>query len=277
MVHPRAVFPLIVALADEARGDSTGAVLGQGDMPVVIASGVFHQTTQKTVEIPQLPFFDEVVHISCRGAEADSHGRAVQQTMVIPQLQFLNAVIDVPVDLVMQVHFLVVTSLLCRSCSFPGVVTVAVLGHAGNMPVVVSNRCLRFDSAENCGGSAVAVLRRSSISLSWSRGRFPWSSCSQDHGDSAVAVFSWWSMPCSVLSCSDRGDSTGTVLGSVDDVTGAMSDSAESRAGAAVAFEVVTSLSWRRGRFHGPNPARPALCCVWSAGADTAAHRGADG
>ena len=24
--------------------------------------------------------------------------------------------------------------------------------------------------------------------------------------------------PCSVLSCSDRGDSTGTVLGSVDDV-----------------------------------------------------------
>ena len=40
--------------------------------------------------------------------------------------------------------------------------------------------------------------------------------------------------PCSVLSCSDRGDSTGTVLGSVDDVayrcatTGAGSDSAES-------------------------------------------------
>ena len=33
----------------------------------------------------------------CRGAEADSHGIAVQQTMVIPQLQFLNEVIDVPV------------------------------------------------------------------------------------------------------------------------------------------------------------------------------------
>ena len=28
--------------------------------------------------------------------------------MVIPRLQLLNAVIDVPVDLVMQVHFLVV-------------------------------------------------------------------------------------------------------------------------------------------------------------------------
>ena len=31
----RAVFPSFVALADEARGDSTGAVLGQGDMPMV--------------------------------------------------------------------------------------------------------------------------------------------------------------------------------------------------------------------------------------------------
>ena len=27
------------------------------------------------------------------------------------------------------------------------------------------------------------------VSLSLSRGRFPWSSCSEDHGDSAVAVF----------------------------------------------------------------------------------------
>ena len=31
----------------------------------------------------------------CRGAEAYSHGLAVQQTMVIPQLQFLNEVIVV--------------------------------------------------------------------------------------------------------------------------------------------------------------------------------------
>ena len=91
----RAVFPSFVALADEARGDSTGAVLVQGDMPVVIASGAFDQTAQKTVEIPQLPFVDEVVHISCRSAQADSHGLALQQTMVIPQFQFLNEVIDV--------------------------------------------------------------------------------------------------------------------------------------------------------------------------------------
>ena len=45
---PRIVFPLIVALADEARGDSTGAVLGQVGMPVVVSSGAFHQTAQKT-------------------------------------------------------------------------------------------------------------------------------------------------------------------------------------------------------------------------------------
>ena len=32
--------------------------------------------------------------------------------------------------------------------------------------------------------------------LSWSRGRFPWSSCSDDHGDSAVAVFSGGRCPC---------------------------------------------------------------------------------
>ena len=34
--------------------------------------------------------------LSCRGAEVDSHGLAVQQTMVFPQLQFLYEVIDVP-------------------------------------------------------------------------------------------------------------------------------------------------------------------------------------
>ena len=77
-------------------------VLGQGDKPVVVSSGAFHQTAQKTVEIPQLPFFDKVVQISCRVAEADSHGLAVQQTVVIPQLQFLTEVIDVPVVQVVQ-------------------------------------------------------------------------------------------------------------------------------------------------------------------------------
>ena len=98
---PRAVFPSFVALADEARGDSTGAVLVQGDMPVVIASGAFHQTTQKTVEIPQLPFFDEVVHISCRGAEADPCGPTVCRTTEVPLL--LGTVIDVPVVQVVRV------------------------------------------------------------------------------------------------------------------------------------------------------------------------------
>ena len=54
----------------------------------------------------------------------------------------------------------------------------------GDMPVW----CVWSDSAENFGFSAAAVLRRSSISLSWCRGRFPRSSCSEDHRDSAVAV-----------------------------------------------------------------------------------------
>ena len=96
---PRVVFPSFVALADEARGDSTGAVLVQGDVPVVIASGAFHQTTQKTVEIPQLPFFDEVVHISSRGEEADSCG---PRTTEVPLL--LGTVIDVPVVQVVRVR-----------------------------------------------------------------------------------------------------------------------------------------------------------------------------
>ena len=71
---PRAVFPLVVALAVYARGDSIGAVLGQGDMPVVLSGVFFHQIAQITVEFPQLPFLDKFVQISCRGAEADSHG-----------------------------------------------------------------------------------------------------------------------------------------------------------------------------------------------------------
>ena len=79
----------------------TSAVLVQSDMPVVIASGAFHQTKQKTVEIPQLPFFDEVVHISHRGAEADSCGPTVCRTTEVPLL--LGTVIDVPVVQVVRV------------------------------------------------------------------------------------------------------------------------------------------------------------------------------
>ena len=97
---PRAVFPSIV----DVLGDSTGAVLVQGDMPVVVTLGALGQTAQKTVEIPQLPFFDKVVQISCRGAEADSHGPdcSVRRTTGIPHLQFLTEVIDVPVVQVVQ-------------------------------------------------------------------------------------------------------------------------------------------------------------------------------
>ena len=62
---------------------------------------------QKTAENPQLQVTDGR-RFSCRGAEANSHGLAVQQTMVIPRLQFLNEVIDVPVVLVVQVFIPVV-------------------------------------------------------------------------------------------------------------------------------------------------------------------------
>ena len=48
-----------------------------------------------------------VVDFSCRGAEADSHGLAVQQTMVIPRLHFLDKVID---------------DFVCVSCRFSQVV-----------------------------------------------------------------------------------------------------------------------------------------------------------
>ena len=59
-----AVLGQVISLADEARGDSTGAALGQGVKPVVVPSGAFGETAQKTVEIPQLPFFDKLVQIS---------------------------------------------------------------------------------------------------------------------------------------------------------------------------------------------------------------------
>ena len=87
---PCAVFPSIV----DVCGDSTGAVLGQGDTPVVAPSGAFDQTAQKTVEIPQLQFLDKVVQISCRCAEADSHGPTVCRTKEFPQL--LDTMIVIP-------------------------------------------------------------------------------------------------------------------------------------------------------------------------------------
>ena len=68
----------------------------------------------------------------CRGAEAVFHGPDCLSDQEIPLL--LDKVIDAPVVQVVQLPRLVVT--------------VAVLGHAGDMPVVVNNRCLGLDSAE---------------------------------------------------------------------------------------------------------------------------------
>ena len=48
---------LLRSLVQKTRGVSTGAVLGQGDMPVVILSDAYGQTAQKTVVVPQLEFF----------------------------------------------------------------------------------------------------------------------------------------------------------------------------------------------------------------------------
>ena len=68
-VTPCAVFPSFV----NARGDSTGAVLGQGDVPVVILSGGFGQTVQKTADSPQLQSIAGRQH-PLRAANADPHG-----------------------------------------------------------------------------------------------------------------------------------------------------------------------------------------------------------
>ena len=116
---PRAVFPSFV----NVRGDSTGAVLGQGDMPVVVPSGAFCQTAQKPVDFLQLPFIAGRRHPG-HGAEADSHGlecsadhgdsatqyflggrcpccaietwspnSIVQKTDLFPQVQFLGKIV----------------------------------------------------------------------------------------------------------------------------------------------------------------------------------------
>ena len=65
----RAVFPSIF----DVRGDSTGAVLGLGDMPVVVPSGAFGQTVQKTADSPQLQSIAGRQH-PLRAANAVPHG-----------------------------------------------------------------------------------------------------------------------------------------------------------------------------------------------------------
>ena len=69
-------------------------------------------------------------------------------------------------------------------------------GHLCGMVLVVP-------TAENCEFYTVAVFRRSSIFLSWCRGRFPWSCCSADHRNSPVDPQHGDRCPC----CSGRAGS----------------------------------------------------------------------
>ena len=59
--------------------------------------------------------------------------------------------------------------------------------HCRSHSCCVQRQVLWSRGAENCGFSAVAIHRWSSIFLSWCTGRFPWSCCSADHRDSPVA------------------------------------------------------------------------------------------
>ena len=86
-------------------------------------------------------------------------------------------------------------------------------------------------TAENCGKSAVAVHRWSSIFLSWCTGRFPWSCCSADHGVSTVAVLARGDR------CPWYGGRAGTSLCST---TGALHSCSSSTRSS-------SSISWRRG------------------------------
>ena len=53
--------------------------------PVVCNDRCFYYGVQKTADFPQLQFIDGR-RFSCRGAQVDSHGLAVQQTIETPQL-----------------------------------------------------------------------------------------------------------------------------------------------------------------------------------------------
>ena len=81
--------------------------------------------------------------------------------------------------------------------------TVAVLGHAGDMPVVVNNRCLGFHSAEKLEVPQLPFF---------SGRRYPCRGAEADsHGLPArktmetpqLQYFSWWSMPLLSRSCLD--------------------------------------------------------------------------
>ena len=160
---PRAVFPLIV----DVCGDSTGAVFVQGDMPVVVASGALGQTAQKTVEIPPVAVLGQgrADFLSwCRGR--------------FPMVQTVVGPTGFPCCWTKWSR-----SLLCRSCSFPGVVqTCRILWRfplvqflvTAFMPVLGASGAV-CQTAQKLWSPAVAVHRRSSTSFRCRRDSSPWS------------------------------------------------------------------------------------------------------
>ena len=91
----RCIFPPVV------RPKMLDIMAGMKQRDIYVAWCLWFRL-QKTVDFPQLQFFVGR-RFSCHGAEADSHGLAVQQTIVIFQLQFMNKVINVPGMQVVQV------------------------------------------------------------------------------------------------------------------------------------------------------------------------------
>ena len=90
---PLAVFRSIV----DVRGDFTGAVLGHSDLLVVVPSGAFGQTVQKTADSPQWQYHRwPSTSPSCRKRRF-AWSSCAQLIMEIPQLLLVFSVVDVPV------------------------------------------------------------------------------------------------------------------------------------------------------------------------------------
>ena len=124
---------------------------------------------QKTAEILQLQFIDGR-RFSCRNAQADSHGLAVQQTMVSPLLQFLCEVIDDPG--MQSCRYVFVCNNRC-----PSQLTFVVIfsWRRGCFPWSdCSSRPSRFPYCFLHGGRCPCCGGRA-YPLSWRRGRFTWS------------------------------------------------------------------------------------------------------
>ena len=128
---------------------------------------------QKTAENPQLQFIDGR-RFSCYGAQADSHGLAVQETMVFPRLQFLNEVIEVPGMQFVQV----------RRCVQRQVPSTAAVHQQGRLLPFRGAEAYPHDQAVQ-GTIEIPLLPYSRWLLSlftgradfpsWCRGGFPWS------------------------------------------------------------------------------------------------------